>query len=93
MSKFSEQLMTYVDRLEYDFNDHFCSIYLPEGCCVDMSGATQMATDIDPECARIQTFAGGDPDTAYLIVGTMWKALPKPDDDILADDPNRGISY
>src|SRR5260370_37596907 len=42
-------LMTTIRRMRYDFEQRLGVVYLPEGCCTDMTRAIQFFKKIDPE--------------------------------------------
>ena len=46
----------------------------PDNCC-DMGGAIKAAEVLCPLVWRIDTYAGGQPDTMYLLRGGEWAAV------------------
>ena len=51
-------------------------LYLAGDNCCDMNGAIALARSILPRVARIETFAGDEPDTFYVRSNRgKWKAL------------------
>ena len=59
------ELMTEVDRLEYDCKARVGRVFMPAHCCVDMTGTIALFLRIDPEVQTIETFAGDQADTSY----------------------------
>lgn len=49
---------------------------MPEGACCDMTGCIEVAKRIHPDVRKIITFAGGEPDTVYVLVDGEWAAWP-----------------
>src|SRR5438093_1079447 len=74
---FHEGVRCFVDKVSYDFRSSTGRIDMPEGSCTDMAGAIDLIRGIDPEARRIETFAGGKPDTSYLrdVKGDRWRAV------------------
>jgi hypothetical protein len=48
---------------------------MPADNCCDMRGAIKAAEALCPMVWRIDTYAGGRPDTMYLLSGGGWRAL------------------
>lgn len=48
---------------------------MPDDNCCDMTGAIKAAEALCPLVWRIDTYAGGKPDTMYLLRGSEWKAV------------------
>lgn len=74
-----EDLQTDAISLSYFFPERLGLILLPEGCCVDMSGAIALFTAIDPNVLQIETLAKGQKlPTQYWRpgVGDEWIVVP-----------------
>ena len=56
-------------------DDGILRLDMPKNNCCDMGGAIKVAEALCPSVWRIDTYAGGKPDTMYLIDGTGWKAV------------------
>jgi len=50
---------------------------MPINNCCDMRGAIKAAEVLCPMVWRIDTYAGGNPDTMYLRVRDKWESLDK----------------
>ena len=61
----SSDLQCNVERIEYDFLRQLGVLRMPEANCCDMKGCIELFERIDPDVLRIETFAGGQPDTFY----------------------------
>ena len=59
-------LVTRVLSLSYDFCTREGTLFMPEYCCTDMTGAIRLFVAIDPEVERIFTRSGDVPDTYYV---------------------------
>lgn len=71
----SMMLRTSVRRIDVDIERHIASVFMPDGCCVDMTGCIYMVSLIDPNVTRISTFAGVERDTEYrLELDGEWRA-------------------
>lgn len=71
-----KKLKTDVERLDHNFDQHETRIFMPRGCCTDMSGAINLARRIDPGVRSVLTFAAGRPDTAYRRhEDGLWEAF------------------
>jgi hypothetical protein len=71
----SDSLHTFVTRIYYDFPTKRGAIHMPHGCCVDMPGAIDMFTGIDPDVRRIDTFSAGAQDTCYEFHNKTWRVV------------------
>lgn len=63
-----------VNSISYDFVTKAGYVYLPDASNVNMAGCIEFFTNIDPEVARIYTFAGGEIDTCYWRHGDEWQS-------------------
>jgi hypothetical protein len=66
MSEHHDALQCEVERLEYSFAKRIGRLPMAPGNCCDMT--------IDRHAHRIETFAGGRPDTAYMKPHCRWIA-------------------
>jgi hypothetical protein len=73
-----ERLYTAVERFAYDYATRTGRLDLPPGCCTDMAGAVALFRHLHPAVERIETFAGGQPDTCYQRTGRTWTASRSP---------------
>jgi hypothetical protein len=56
-------------------DDGILRLDMPDANCCDMRGAIKTAEALCPMVWRIDTYAGGEPDTMYLLHGSEWKAV------------------
>lgn len=70
--QFDRGLRCHVNAIAYDINRRTGYVTMPEGECVDMTGAIQLFKDIDPNVAVV--FAG---DMTYIKAGAKWEAFYK----------------
>lgn len=68
------RLQTAVERLSYDYTTRTGRLHQPAGCCTDMSGVVALFRFLHPDVQKIETFAGGRPDTLYRLDGGAWTA-------------------
>jgi hypothetical protein len=61
--------------IEYEFKLRTARLYLAPYHCTDMRGAIALAKRIDPECHRVETYAGEWADTFYVRTGDEWSVL------------------
>jgi hypothetical protein len=69
------ELQSIVARLTYDYSSRVGRLDMVEGQSCDMSGCIDTFTSIDDRVQRIETFAGGEPDTVYVRKRDDWSAL------------------
>ena len=69
-----DDLETAVDGLEYNFNTRTGRLYMPRGCCTDMTGCIRLFTAIEPNVQVIRTLSGLSWDTSYHRRGDEWHA-------------------
>jgi len=69
------RLHTAVERLAYDYATRTGRLDMPAGCCCDMTGAIALFRYLHPAVERIETFAGGQPDTSYRLEAGAWTAI------------------
>ncbi len=67
-------MMTRVQAIAYDFRTRVGKVYMPKGCCTDMSGAIAVFKQIDPKVTKIETIAGDVLDTVYRRTEKKWTA-------------------
>ena len=72
---FHYELQSSVRSMSYDFRERRGRLDLEALCCCSMTGAVAMFVAIDQEVQRIETFAGGKPDTAYVRHRQGWQAV------------------
>jgi hypothetical protein len=71
-----DDLVTGVDRIEYQVKTRTGRLYLPEGYSVNMGGAVRLFVDIDPQARRIEVFSGETPENVYRREkDTNWEAF------------------
>jgi hypothetical protein len=58
-------------------DDGILRLDMPPDHCCDMRGAIRSAEDLCPMVWRIDTYAGGEPDTIYLRRGDKWTVTDK----------------
>ena len=56
----------------YDFVRRMGGLFMGENQCCDMSACIRFFEAIDKRVARIHTYAGVTPDTAYLLTANGW---------------------
>ncbi len=56
-------------------DDGVLRLDMPDANCCDMDGAIKAAQALCPMVWRIDTYAGGEPDTMYLARGSKWEAV------------------
>jgi hypothetical protein len=56
-------------------DDGILRLDMPDANCCDMGGAIKAAQALCPMVWRIDTYAGGEPDTMYLARGSKWEAV------------------
>ncbi len=56
-------------------DDGILRLDMPADNCCDMDGAIKAAEALCPLVWRIDTYAGGKPDTMYLLRGSQWRAV------------------
>ena len=64
--RFLEKLQCLVEGLTYDFVARRGHLDMPRGSCCDCDGCLDLFQRIDPEVERIDTYAGGRKDAAYI---------------------------
>jgi hypothetical protein len=72
-----QMLQTSVTGFEYSFVHHTGRLYMPRGCCCDMTDCVNFFRKIDPDVEAIRTFAGIEEDTAYQRHDGKWRASHK----------------
>jgi hypothetical protein len=75
--RWSDELVSPVDGLTYDFNNHTGRLDMPRGCNCDMGGCVDLFQRIDPHVKLIETYSGSKPDTVYRREGREWKAYER----------------
>ena len=63
-----------LDAVSYSYKDRKATLYVPEFCCTDMSGAIAYAVHHFPDVRTIQTVSGDKPDVVYRRRGAEWEA-------------------
>jgi|SRR6516165_85640 hypothetical protein len=63
--KWNDELQTDLNDVTYSFNNRVGKLFMPEGCCCDMSGCINLFRRIDPKVQFIETWAGETLDTCY----------------------------
>ena len=71
---FQDLLGCHVLRVEYDYRECHGVVFMAQHNCVDMAGAVELFTTIDPDVVTISTFAGPVLDTQYRRVCGQWGA-------------------
>jgi hypothetical protein len=56
-------------------DDGILRLDMPDANCCDMRGAIKAAQALCPMVWRIDTYAGGEPDTMYVERGGKWHAV------------------
>jgi hypothetical protein len=56
-------------------DDGILRLDMPAAHCCDMRGAIEAAEALCPMVWRIDTYAGGAPDTTYVVRGSEWEAV------------------
>jgi hypothetical protein len=72
--RWSDELVSDVYGLKYDFEELMGKLYLPSGCACDMGGCINLFKRIDPNVLWIRTYSGIQPDTVYRCEYGEWKA-------------------
>jgi hypothetical protein len=72
---FHTGLQCRVIGVSYDYGQRLGRLDMPPVNCCDMSGCLGLFLAIDPDCAKIETFTGGKPDTAYVRRPAGWEAI------------------
>ena len=72
--RWSPELVTEVNRLNYDFDSFIGELHMPPGCNCDMGGCLNLFKRIDLKVKLIRTYAGGMLDTVYCRESAGWKA-------------------
>ena len=75
-SVFKESLNCGVISLDYNFMSKEMKLYLASGNFCNMAGTIAMATAIDKDIIKIQTFIDGVLDMCYLLNGEWSSILP-----------------
>lgn len=68
-------LWCFILRVAYDFEKRLGTLEMEPYNCCDMRGCISYFGGIDPAVKRIETFAGGVPDTFYVRSGRRWAAF------------------
>jgi hypothetical protein len=68
---FHRGLMTWVDRIEYDFQERYGQVWCRGP--VDMSGTVALFTALDESVILICAYIDGKPDVAYRKRGDQWE--------------------
>jgi hypothetical protein len=68
------RLWARVQAVEYDYVRRVGRLCMAAGCCTDMTGAIELFRHLHPGVERIETYAGGHPDTIYSLGVGRWTA-------------------
>jgi hypothetical protein len=71
----SEELVSEVNRLTYDFDSFTGELFMPSGCCCDKDGCIALFQRIDPDVQMICTYVGEKLDTYYRREGQQWRSI------------------
>jgi hypothetical protein len=74
MKNWNETLKCALDNVDIE-DENTVTFYLPEGQCVDMTGAIKIATMLSSGVKTINTHSGKEADTRYVRKGKEWQAL------------------
>ena len=72
---FHDGLVSYVERLTYDFNKRSAVLELPPMSCASMTGCIRLFERIDPDVEEIKTisgYGGSRYDGTYRKMGGEW---------------------
>ena len=67
IEEYQERLMCGIDEIRLLVKAKQVYFLLPDGHCVDMSGAIGIAAQLMPDVQAIRTFSGRTEDTAFVI--------------------------
>jgi hypothetical protein len=74
MKNWNDTLKCALDNVDIE-DENTVTFYLPEGQCVDMTGAIKIATMLSSRVKTINTYSGKEADTRYVRKGKEWQAL------------------
>jgi hypothetical protein len=72
--KFRTDLHCNVAGLAYDFETRAGTLHMASNECCDMTGCIALFKRIDTGVKRINTIAGSNPDTIYIMEANGWQA-------------------
>ena len=72
---FHPEFLCSVSGITYDFYSHTGKLHMDRNASCDMRGCIKFFERIDPEVARINTYADNKPDTMYFKRSGKWEAL------------------
>lgn len=72
---YRSDLVCEVSALSYDFETQTGKLDMAPSQCCDMVGCVELFEKIDADVKRIDTFAGGIPDTTYKRLPSGWNAV------------------
>jgi hypothetical protein len=77
MKNWNDTLKCALDNVDIE-DENTVTFYLPEGQCVDMTGAIKIATMLSSRVKTINTYSGKEADTGYMRRRTSWQAFRYP---------------